>query len=179
MLCHNVLKSCTKLGIGLFKDWNRQRVKGTFYTRFYGNFYEYKLLLMDDTQCARPKNYTFKMSMLSQPESYCCLNKGRLYHILSLFACQTRRLLHPVSFINYCPNYYVWPIHNYNNETIVKHGQISELALSAYIILTWLASCKDWVKESPTNHPLLQPFRWCNEMVLGSNYGICYGLCEC
>ena len=60
-----------------------------------GNFYEYKLLLMDDTQCARPNNYRFKMSMLSQLESYYCLNKGRLYHRLSLFACQTRRLTAP------------------------------------------------------------------------------------
>ena len=108
------------------------------------------------------------MPMLSQPKSYCCLKKGRLYHRLSLFACQTRRLLHPVSFINYCPNHYVWPIHNYNNETIVKHGQISELALSAYIILTWIASCKDWFKESPTNHPNLHHLRQCNEMVFGS-----------
>ena len=72
-----------------------------------GNFYEYKLFLMDDTQCARPKNYIFKMYMLSQPESDYFLNKGRLYHRLSLFACQTRRLLNSVSFINYCPNHYV------------------------------------------------------------------------
>ena len=50
--------------------------------------------------------------------------------------------------MNYCPNHYVWPIHNYNNETIVKHGQISELALSAYIILTRIASCKESFEES-------------------------------
>ena len=75
--------------------------------QYIGNFHEYKLLLMDDTQWGIPKNYRFKMSMLSQPESYYCINKGRLYHRLSLFACQTRRRLHPVSFINYCPNHYV------------------------------------------------------------------------
>jgi hypothetical protein len=131
---------------------------------------------MDDTQCARPKNYRFKMSMLSQLESYYCLNKGRLYHRLSLFACQTRRLLHPVSFINYCPNHYVWPIHNYKNETIVKHGQISELALSAYIILILgLRAVKTDLKSHPPTTPCSSLFPDVTrgyKMVLGSNYGM-------
>ena len=53
------------------------------------------------------------MSMLSQLESYYCLNKGRLYHRLSLFACQKP--------VGYCTSgekqftnfYYQFHLHKY------------------------------------------------------------------